>query len=500
VLNREEWLPLARKLDWNFSYTTEKEVFPEVISGSPWLPHEAWKDWEESFKTCYREYVHNQHDKDMAVYAVRDAVGRLENVRNLQTPWINGLKIHAAALALIEFAATIGNLRGARFGRDSAWRAMACLGALDEIRHTQIPLLLMHELVRWNAQFDWAHKLYHTNNWIAIAGRHFFDELMLGQNAIEFHIATNVILETGFTNLQFVGLASLAHEAGDFMFEKMVTSIQTDEARHAQIGHPVLATVMKRDPEYGQFLIDKWFWRSWHLFSFLTGVTMDYLTSSEDRSASFKEFMEEWIVDQFVRTLDEFGLKKPWYWDIFLDELEVYHHMLYATAYTYRATLWFDVVMPSPEDREWLREKYPKYWAQIDPVWTRIARKWEDTAASGESELSVHATVLPAFCNLCQFPLAAGTPSKNTATVLEHDGKNYIFCSEPCRWIFQREPERYAGHNGLVNRAISGEAPENLRELLTSYFQLTPDTWGKDAYAGRYAWFATRRDPVQSER
>jgi hypothetical protein len=32
---------------------------------------------------------------------------------------------------------------------------------------------------------------------------------MLGQNAIEFHIATNFILETAFTNLQFVGLASL---------------------------------------------------------------------------------------------------------------------------------------------------------------------------------------------------------------------------------------------------------------------------------------------------
>jgi len=90
----------------------------------------------------------------------------------------------------------------------------------------------MHELVRWNTQFDWAHKFYHTNNWFAIAARHFFDELTLGQNAIEFHIATNVILETGFTNLQFVGLASLAHEAGDYLFEKMVTSIQTDEARH----------------------------------------------------------------------------------------------------------------------------------------------------------------------------------------------------------------------------------------------------------------------------
>jgi toluene monooxygenase system protein A len=87
---------------------------------------------------------------------------------------------------------------------------MDCFGALDEFRHTQIPLLLMHELVRWNAQFDWAHKFYHTNHRFAIAARHFFDELTLGQNAIEFHIATNVVLESGFTNLQFVGLASLA--------------------------------------------------------------------------------------------------------------------------------------------------------------------------------------------------------------------------------------------------------------------------------------------------
>jgi toluene monooxygenase system protein A len=148
VLKREEWLPLARKLDWEFSYTTEQEVFPEVISGRPWLPH---------------------------------------------------------------------------------------------------------------PQFDWAHKFYHTNNWCAIAAPHFFDGLTLGQNAIEFHIANNVILETDFTNLQFVGLASLAHVAGDYLFEKMVTSLQTDEARHAQIGHPVLTRVIEHDPEYAQYSIDKWY-------------------------------------------------------------------------------------------------------------------------------------------------------------------------------------------------------------------------------------------------
>jgi toluene monooxygenase system protein A len=86
-------------------------------------------------------------------------------------------------------------------------------------------------------------------------------ERTVGQNAIEFHIAANVILETGFTNLQFV-VASLAHEAGDHLFEKMVTSIQTYEARHAQIGHPVLALVMKHDSKYAQYLVGKWSWRN----------------------------------------------------------------------------------------------------------------------------------------------------------------------------------------------------------------------------------------------
>jgi toluene monooxygenase system protein A len=68
----------------------------------------------------------------MAVCAVRDAVV-LENVQSLATPSINGLKIHAAALPLAEFTGTIGNLRGARFGRDTAWGAMARFGALDEL-------------------------------------------------------------------------------------------------------------------------------------------------------------------------------------------------------------------------------------------------------------------------------------------------------------------------------------------------------------------------------
>jgi hypothetical protein len=77
---------------------------------------------------------------------------------------------------------------------------------------------------------------------------------------------------------------------------------------------------------------------------------MDYLTQRDQRSSSFREFMDEWIIDQFLRMLEEAGLSRPWYWDLFLDELESCHHMIYASAYTYRATLWFSFVLPLAAD------------------------------------------------------------------------------------------------------------------------------------------------------
>jgi toluene monooxygenase system protein A len=483
-LKREDWLPLARKLDWEFSYVREQDVFPEVPSGRPWLPHDAWAHWNEPYHTTYAEYVTNQCEKDRTVYAVRDAFAQLDGYAKLSAPWMNGLKLHSALLPLAEFAAVVGGLRGARFGRDGAWRAACTFGALDETRHTHIPLLLMHELVRWDPQFDWTHKFYHTNNWVSIAARHMTDELLLASNPIEFAIATNFVFETGFTNVQFVGLASVAREAGDSVFEAMNQSIQSDETRHSQIGNPVLETVLAHDPAYVQYLLDKWFWRSWQLFAVVTGFTMDYLTPLPQRTRSFKEFMQEWVLDQYVRTLDEYGLARPWYWDTFMEALDNYHHMVYASAYTYRSTVWFDMAVPSPEERAWLRSKYPDSWNAFDAVWDRVTDRWRE--ADPENDFAVHGTSIVGFCDLCQLVLCNGTPTKNHATTLTREGKKYIFCSAPCRWIFEREPERYAGHRDIVKRVLAGEAPANLIAMLTRYFGLTYETWGKDIYGGRY--------------
>lgn len=485
-MKRDDWLDLARKLDWDFSYVDTADVYPEVQSGHPWLSHSSWAAWDEPYRTTYADYVTQQHAKDASVYAVRDALGRAENFQKLDAGWTNALKLHMATLPLAEFAAVVGNLRGARFGRDSAWRTMATLGALDEFRHTQIPLVLAHELVPHDPQFDWVHKFYHSNNWVALAARHLADELLLGSNAIEFAIGTNVVFETGFTNLQFIGLSSLAHGVGDVMFEKMVGSIQSDEARHSQIGPPVLAIVAAHDRPYAQRLLDKWFWRSWQLFAIVTGFSMDYLTPLEARTQSFKEFMSEWVIDQYVTMIEEYGLSKPWYWDIFIEALDHYHHMVYASAYTYRASVWFDFVMPGPRERAWLSQKYPRSWDKFDPVWERITQRWRE--ADPGNDFAVHGTAIVTFCNLCQIVLSGGTPDKNAATTLEMGGQRYIFCSEPCRWIFESEFERYAGHKDIVKRVLAGEAPANLVGLLRKYFGLDYETWGKDAYRGVYPW------------
>jgi toluene monooxygenase system protein A len=495
TLRRDDWLDLSRKVDWEYRYVKEQDVFPDDLSGGPWLPQDAWKDWGEVYRTSYREYVRNQRAKDSSVLAVRDALSKARLADGLDPGWVQLVKLHNGAFALTEYGAVPAELRMARFGRDSAWRLMANLGALDEIRHTQIPLLIGHDLLRLDDNFDWTQKAFHTNEWAIIAARHLFEDMFVTANAIDTAIQLNFVFETGFTNLQFVALAAMADGADHHVFEKALTSIQTDESRHAQIGHPVLRTLIQNGAkEYVQFLLDKMWWRSWRILLTVTGTAMDYLTPLEARKHSFKEFMEEWVLVQFLRNLEEFGLERPWFWDLFLEELEYAHHSMQLGLYLYRATLWFDEAMPGPEQRAWLRANYPTWEKTFQPSWDHLDEAW---ATRGEA--ATKAYVLPAICNLCQLPALFMRPGHNTACTLVRDERHYLFCSEPCRWIFEQQASRFADHNSVVDRILLGEVPGDLPGLLEWMGFNGPGELGADLHRGAdHLWKVPRAAPGEA--
>src|SRR5260370_41574558 len=104
VLRRDDWLDLARKVDWTPGYVGERELFPEEISGRPWLGHDAWRNWNEAYRTTYREDVANQGDKDAAALGARAALSKPRLFDDLGPRWAELAKFHNGAFALAEYA------------------------------------------------------------------------------------------------------------------------------------------------------------------------------------------------------------------------------------------------------------------------------------------------------------------------------------------------------------------------------------------------------------
>jgi toluene monooxygenase system protein A len=487
-LARSDWYDLSRDTNWTFRYVTEEEVFPEELSGTHRVSSEGWLAWDEPYKVSYREYVHNQVTKDTTTYSVKNAIARSKLFDNLDPGWKSAILAHYGAITMPEYLASLGEARMARFGRAAAWRNTATFGTLDEVRHGQIQAFFPHGAIEKEPRSDWALKSFHTNNWIVIAVRQLFDDMFVANDAASLALQLTFTLETGFTNLQFLGMAADALDVGDIEFGSLISSIQTDEARHAQQGEPTIRVFIDNGhKDWAQFLIDHMFWRSWRVFALLTGLSMDYYTPLENRTMSFKEFMDEWVIKQFSDQFRDFGLDYPWYWDEF-NELNWYHHAIHLGVWNWRPTVWWNPdAGVSPQEREWLEVKYPG--------WNRTFGRYWDVIGDNLRNERVAATfpeTLPVTCNLCQLPIvrAAGVEARfhSSAAPLRHvhGGRTYLFCSQPCRWIFTQRPQRFAGHLSLVDRFLTGQiTPPDLGGVLR-YMGLSEAEQGQDATG--YTW------------
>jgi toluene monooxygenase system protein A len=493
LLKREEWEGFVRDVDWTYSYVDDDAVYPEWHSGTGKVPREAWATWEEDYKVSYPEYVATQREKESAAYAVKAALQRSSAFDHLDEGWKSATKMHFGGVALVEYAAVLAELKMARFGLNGAWRNMATFGQMDELRHAQITTFFGHEFVGKDPQYDWTQKTFHTNDWVAISLRNLFDGMMIAPNVVDLAIELPLTFETGFTNLQFVALSADALEAGDVNFANMISSIQTDEARHSQQGGPTLEILVEHDPVRAQWVLDKAFWGSARAFAALTGPAMDYYTPLEHRKQSYREFMEEWIIDQFIRTIEDYGLKKPWFWDEFMRGLDTWHHGLHMGLWYWRPTLWWrPKAGVSKEERVWLQEKYPN-WEKI------YGDKWDvliDNVNANNLEATLPET-LPWLCSTCHLPSCNATQSRDGSWrvrnwSLEYDGRTYHFCTNACRQIFWKDRDN-VNHQTLVDRFLAGQIqPMDVGGIL-NYMGLTPDVMGDDPdyeawtkdYAGR---------------
>jgi 1,2-phenylacetyl-CoA epoxidase catalytic subunit/YHS domain-containing protein len=483
LLNRDDWYQTSRDLDWTLSYVDPAEAFPTRWSGAEGIPADAGEAWDEPFRVSYRDYVRIQREKEAGVKAVSNALVRSGTYEKLDPAHVAASHLHMGTTTMVEHMAVTMQSRFCRFAPSPRWRNLGVFGMLDETRHTQLDLRFSHDLLKHDERFDWAQKAFHTNEWGVLAVKNFFDDAMLNADCVEASLATSLTVEHGFTNIQFVALAADAMAAGDINWSNLLSSIQTDEARHAQQGFPTLKVLMEHDPERAQKALDVAFWRSTRLFQTLTGPAMDYYTPLDQRKMSFKEFMLEWVVSHHERILEDYGLKKPWYWDQFLYSLDNGHHAMHIGTWYWRPTLfWKPNAGVSKDERAWLNEKYPTWENNWGVLWDEIIKNVNDDCI--EDTLP---DTLPSLCNLTQLPLGSAMSRHDLSPhQLTYKGRLYSFDSEISQWCFEQDPERYAGHQSVVDRFIDGQiVPADLAGGLM-YMGITPEVMGDDVT--NYAW------------
>jgi len=478
LLNNSEWYDLARQTNWTPRYVLERELFPPELSDPYGIPVSEWAKFDEPYKVTYRDYVRTQREKDVGAYSVKSAVDRVAFYKAADPGWKALLQLHFGAVPFVEYGSVSAFARMTRFGRGPGMRNMASFGTLDEIRHTQIQMYFGYEFLSVDSAFDWAQKAPNTDNWVVVSERHAFDDVEHTRDAVSSAIMTNFSFEQGFTNLQFIALSADAKRNGDHSFSAMLQTVQSDEARHAQIGEPLLEIMISNGKTAeAQRLVDISFWRVWKQFSALSGVCMDYYTPLAKREHSLKEFVDEFVCQQFMRNLKALGLQKPWYWDEhFLPDVDTFHHAQHIGMYLYRKTGWWNpVASVGPAEREWLETKYPGWNDTYGQVWDVIT----ESILDGNLD-KTEPPLLPMLCNMSGLELSgvAGKKWNVKAWHVDLNGRRYHFGSAVDKWIFELEPSRYRSHLSIVDRFVAGLMPPG-PDGVYEYMGMAPEERGR---------------------
>ncbi len=314
--------------------------------------------------------------------------------------------------------------------------------SIDELRHCQTEI---HTISQYNKFYGGLADFskMHDRVWYLSVPKSFFDDAITA-GPFEFLTAISFSFEYMLTNLLFVPFMSGASFNGDLATMTFGFSAQSDESRHMTLGLEALKFLLEQDEGNVPIIqdwVDKWFWRGYRLLS-LVAAMMDYMLPRKVMSwkEAFELYFEQQMLEGLFPDLEYYGIRPPKHLDHAIAEKELISHQVYQILYQFSFAAGFNTTVPTPEELDWMSEAYPNSFDQhYRPLWER------NTKLADEGKRFFFQG-LPMLCQTCQIPMGftePGDPTKLCVRTSEFRGERYNFCSDGCKWIFDREPNKY---------------------------------------------------------
>ncbi|MGD9527421.1 YHS domain-containing protein [Pseudonocardia sp.] len=438
---RERYRLLTRDLDWTPTYVDPKDVYPHTRYEG--IKIHDWDSWEDPFRLTIDSYCKYQAEKDKKLYAVIEGFAQGQGHLSLtDARYVNALKLFLQGVTPLEYAAHrhFGYL--ARHLDGPGARFAALCQSIDELRHTQTEI---HTISQYNKYYGGLHNFgqMHDRVWYLSVPKSFFDDGITA-GPFEFLTSISFSFEYLLTNLLFVPFMSGASFNGDLATMTFGFSAQSDESRHMTLGLEVLKFILEQDEGNVPIIqdwVDKWFWRGYRLLG-LVAAMMDYMLPKKIMSwkEAFELYFEQQMLEGLFPDLEYYGIRPPRHVAQAIAEKDILSHQLYWTLYQFSHAAAFNTTVPEPAELDWMSSVYPDTFDRhYRPLWERARRLQEDGKR-------FFFQGLPMLCQVCQIPMTftePGDPTTINVRTSTFRDERFNFCSDGCKWIFDREPEKY---------------------------------------------------------
>lgn len=457
---KERYALMTRDLAWETTYQPMDKVFPQTNYEG--IRIHDWNAWEDPFRLTMDAYWKYQAEKERKLYAILDAFNQNNgHLTVTDARYINVLKLFLGSTPPLELMAARGFTNMGRNMVGAGPRVACLMQAVDEYRHFQTQI---HSVSNYNKFYNGLDEFAHQQSrmWYLSDGKSFFDDAITA-GPFEFMVAIGFAFEYVLTNILFVPFISGAAYNGDMAAMTVGFSAQSDEARHMTLGLECIKFMLEQDPAnlpIVQRWIDKWTWRGTRKLG-AVGMMMDYMLPK--RIMSFKEAWEIYFEQNgaaLFNDLARYGVKIPRCFAQTVAEKEHVSHQSWIGFYMKAQAMSFHTWVPTPEELDWLSEKYPN---TFDRYYRPTLEYWDKMEKQGKRFINY---TQPMNCQCCLNTVKYNEPDDPMSTCFResvYKGEKFHFCSDFCKEIFDNEPEKYVQAWISSHQALQGNcAPEGV--------------------------------------